>query len=153
MKIPVFKNALINGGIVCENENCVYSRRCTNHHTAGDYRSDYGLQPDITITKDPATSKITVDCATADKPPRKGVLDLENLPQGNCFEGPAVQVRDVHLRGFDLGEKSCETCLHRFSTSVGGRARVCVSCTRFDRPPTDLWAPKWIEVKEEDLEG
>lgn len=32
----------------CIDQQCIWSRDCTNHYTAGDYRMDYGLRPALT---------------------------------------------------------------------------------------------------------
>ena len=34
--------------IECQDETCRWNRECTNHRSAGDFRMDYGLRPELT---------------------------------------------------------------------------------------------------------
>lgn len=43
IKVEVWGNA-----VICEATECMWRRDCTNHVSAGDFRSDYGLRPNIT---------------------------------------------------------------------------------------------------------
>lgn len=44
------------GGIDCLETNCPLKRECANHYTAGDFRSEDGLTPLLTIKSRTATA-------------------------------------------------------------------------------------------------
>lgn len=50
--------------VCCSSDSCTLRKLCTNHETAGDYRSEYGVQPELQgITVD-AAGNGTMYCKT-----------------------------------------------------------------------------------------
>lgn len=68
IKIEVWGNA-----VICEADQCAWKYECTNHHSAGDFRSDYGVRP--TLTGLDTTAEVAW-CSTTD------VADEEQLDYG-----------------------------------------------------------------------
>ena len=51
--------------VSCESDSCTLRKECTNHCTAGDYRSDYGVRPELcALEMKPGSSTGTVFCKT-----------------------------------------------------------------------------------------
>jgi tellurite resistance-related uncharacterized protein len=48
-KIKVEEEGLKHGGIYCLEESCPFRRECANHTTAGDFRSEGGVTPRLSI--------------------------------------------------------------------------------------------------------
>lgn len=37
------------GGLICHEKECKFRRECANHETAGDFRTDDGFSPELTL--------------------------------------------------------------------------------------------------------
>lgn len=75
------------GGVILCEQNCVYHGSCANHESAGDFRSESGFTPELTLVGD------QVDCQTFDRPASSlsnGAYDyvpdnIDLLPQGCLY--------------------------------------------------------------------
>lgn len=96
MKIPVKVYAA--GGIDCLEDSCPFKGECANHETAGDFRSEDGFTPELSVVDGQWS------CKTYDREPHSGEY-LENfpentnkLPQGNLVlrEGKLMRYVDIY---------------------------------------------------------
>lgn len=67
IKIEILKA----GAILCHSEECKFRSECANHVTAGDWRSESGFSPELSVV-----DKSTGECSTFD---RNGSEEPENV--------------------------------------------------------------------------
>lgn len=51
-RFPIPVEIYSGGGIGCKADDCQQERECANHFTAGDFRSEDGMTPDLAVTTD-----------------------------------------------------------------------------------------------------
>jgi len=76
------------GGIVCF-ENCIYASSCANHGTAGDYRTESGFSPELSVLNRGSVAE-AVHCGSVDRNPvylQEGPqpINYDVLGQGAIF--------------------------------------------------------------------
>lgn len=74
--------------IVCEMSNCPYQRECANHASAGDFRSEGGLVPELSMKNG------EVHCDTIMRPSDESI-DYACLPENYSNIGPSLCWKDI----------------------------------------------------------
>jgi hypothetical protein len=79
------KNIVISSdkGTLCHIADCKYTRSCANHISAGDYRTEGGFSPMLTLGKD----KSKVVCWSAFSTPRKNYGGCKDEPSNSSEIG------------------------------------------------------------------
>lgn len=82
-KIQIEEEGLKHGYINCLEENCPFWRECANHITAGDFRSEDGITPKLSILNG------QIGCSTiyADK---DDTTTYQSIPTGHESAGALV---------------------------------------------------------------
>ena len=98
MKIKAFTWPHGGNGIICLQEDCPHGGTCANHRSAGDFRTEDGYSPVLSISKGDAF------CQTYDdgliKVPGKGMVTIHDFPEGTVISGSY----EMHL------ESGCAMC-------------------------------------------
>ena len=76
MKIKTYGNTS-----VCQNEKCHFSSECANHETAGEFRSESGFTPQLTLWPDKS-----IDCETGDRSCHRDIHNQPNYKLPNNIE-------------------------------------------------------------------
>lgn len=74
-KIKLDEEILRNGGIDCQEMRCAFRDTCANHTTAGDFRSEDGITPKLSILNG------QIGCATF-------YADIDDSHMSNCKTYP-----------------------------------------------------------------
>jgi len=86
-KVPLILNKM--GGIECVAKNCLYSRSCSQHYTAGEFRSDDGFTPMLSIN-DIVVGETTGQCKSFHIEVDESSFDYDMTPVGHSSSGNLV---------------------------------------------------------------
>lgn len=90
-----------NIGFECcaQDTQCCYTRNCTNHSSAGDFRMDHGMQPLITMVD--VQNKVLI-CQTKDSAQRDLPHDSEIVPLVCVGFGKVLTLDEVNTSQLSL---------------------------------------------------
>jgi len=78
-----------DGAIICE-DDCVYSRECANHTSAGEFRSEGGFTPELSVNE-----RMECFCRTKERP--VSLVHNDPLPTGLADGRGMVVIRGGKL--------------------------------------------------------
>lgn len=96
MKVPI--KLYKQGGIDCNSEDCIFRKECANHASAGDFRSEGGFTPELSLL-----SKTQAECSTFDRP-IDPYIQWQSLPDNNEDLGSGALVYKEKL-GLIVGSR------------------------------------------------